>query len=185
MVYVIERAAASKLEPGYLDDGPVRSLTAALEEVWTSRREADAVRARAAAARAGRAQGPAREAARARPAAAKQGRRAISPGGRRRRIRCSTTGRTPASRRRRQRCARWWPTIRSNAVLEGAVRYLLATGNRARTGSARSRRRWWSTASRPTCRRAARAGSPIDGGRAGQRHAAQERELRPAIADRA
>ena len=38
MVYVLERAAASKLEPGYLDAGPF-DRTAALEEVWASRRE--------------------------------------------------------------------------------------------------------------------------------------------------
>jgi uncharacterized protein YfaS (alpha-2-macroglobulin family) len=38
MVYVLERAAASKLEPGYLDAGPF-DRTAALEEVWTSRSE--------------------------------------------------------------------------------------------------------------------------------------------------
>jgi len=38
MVYVLERAAASRLEPGYLDAGPF-DRTAALEEVWSSRSE--------------------------------------------------------------------------------------------------------------------------------------------------
>jgi alpha-2-macroglobulin len=38
MVYVLERAAERKLEPGYLDAGPF-DRTAALEDVWASRSE--------------------------------------------------------------------------------------------------------------------------------------------------